>query len=190
MAEKRKIVAQFIEQIHPHNVWDLGANTGEFSRLASDRGYPTLAFDLDPAAVEYNYLSAREKKEANLLPLLLDLTNPTPALGWQNYERASWLERGPADAVLALALIHHLAIANNVPLTKTAEFFHQLGRWLIIEFVPKTDPQVQHLLATRQDIFPDYTLEKFQEAFLHKYIIHSSAVLPDSQRYLFLMKGR
>jgi hypothetical protein len=97
------------------------------------------------------------KKETHLLPLLMDFTNPSPGLGWHNHERDSLLERAPADALLALALIHHLAIANNVPLPQLAEFFRSLGHWLIIEFVPKDDSQVQILLASRQDIFPDTT---------------------------------
>jgi len=120
----------------------------------------------------------------------MDLTNPSPAIGWQNKERSSMIERGPADAVLALAGIHHLAISNNVPLTQLAEFFHQLGKWLIIEFVPKSDSQVQRLLTSREDIFTDYTVEKFTEAFQEKFTIHEVVSIQDSQRALFLMERK
>ena len=146
-------------------MWDLGANTGRYSRLASGRGIFTLAADADPAAVETNYLQTKEKRDKHLLPLLLDLTNPSAAIGWANQEHQSLLERGPADAVMALALVHHLAIANNVPLGRLAEFFSQLGQWLLIEFVPKSDSQVQLLLAARKDIFSDYHLDGFKAAF-------------------------
>jgi len=190
IAHKKETVERFIERIQPRSVWDLGANTGVFSRLASARGIPTVAWDLDAAAVEQNYQAAKKAKEANLLPLVLDLTNPSPAIGWHNRERLSLLERGPADAVLALALIHHLAIANNVPLPALAEFFHAAGRWLVIEFVPKDDAQVQRLLASRQDIFPDYTLAGFEAAFAARFILHEVVPIRDTARRLYLMEGR
>jgi hypothetical protein len=112
-----------------------------FSRIASQQNIPTLAFDIDPLAVEKNYLDCAAHQEAQLLPLVLDLTNPSPSLGWNNAERMSLLQRAPADAALALALIHHLAIANNVPLEALEEFFRGICRWLVIEFVPKEDPR-------------------------------------------------
>ena len=87
----------------------------------------------------------------------MDLTNPSPGLGWESEERDSLLERGPCDAALALALVHHLAIGNNLPLPMVARFLARVCRTLIIEFVPKSDSQVQRLLASREDIFPDYT---------------------------------
>ena len=187
---KRQAVQSCLERIQPRQVWDLGANTGEFSRLAAGQGIPTLAFDIDPAAVELNYQAVVTKKETHLLPLLMDFTNPSPGLGWHNHERDSLLERAPADALLALALIHHLAIANNVPLPQLAEFFRSLGHWLIIEFVPKDDSQVQILLASRQDIFPDYHVQGFEAAFGAAFSIHEKIVLPDTGRLLYLMEVR
>jgi ribosomal protein L11 methylase PrmA len=188
--KKRLVVSQFIQRITPSRVWDLGANTGEFSRLASDTGIPTVAFDIDPAAVELGYQTVVKNKETHLLPLVLDLTNPSPGLGWSNHERLSLIERGPVDAVLALALIHHLAISNNVPLVQLAMFFRQLANWLIIEFVPKSDSQVQKLLATRQDIFPDYTTDGFENAFSPYFTLHEKVALEESPRILYLMEGR
>ncbi|MDI6695924.1 MAG: hypothetical protein QME21_12825 [Anaerolineales bacterium] len=190
LEQKERFVASSIEQICPANVWDLGANIGRFSRLASQRSIFTLAFDSDPAAVDLNYQQCRIEKEKHLLPLLADLTNPSPPIGWQNQERMSLLERGPADVILALALIHHLAISNNVPLSRIAEFLHQAGKWLIIEFVPKSDSQVQKLLAARQDIFPEYDLDGFQRSFSSYFTVLRSEQIQDSQRVLFLMKGK
>lgn len=185
---KKKIVSQFLEQITPDSVWDIGGNTGVFSRLASQRGIRTLSFDLDPAAIEQNYRQARAEKSATLTPLILDLTNPTPAIGWDGKERQSIFERGPAGAVLALALIHHLAISNNVPLLRVAEFFAGLSRWLIIEFVPKEDSQVQRLLSSRQDIFTDYTEEGFTAAFSHYFEIRAVEAVSGSARKVFLLE--
>ena len=187
---KRQVVKEYLERIQPRQVWDLGANTGEFSRLAADQGMPTLAFDIDPAAVELNYQAVVSKKETHLLPLLMDFTNPSPGLGWHGREREALFERAPADALLALALIHHLAIANNVPLPRLAEFFRSLGRWLVIEFVPKQDSQVQILLASRQDIFPDYHEAGFEAAFGAVFTIHEKRPLPDTGRVLYLMEAR
>jgi len=190
MEHKRQVVSGFLERIRPASVWDLGANTGIFSRLASQRGIPTVAFDIDPAAVERNYRLCRVEKIPNLLPLVLDLTNPSPGIGWHNRERHSLLERAPADGVLALALMHHLAITNNVPLPRLAEFFKDVGRWLVIEFVPKEDPQVKRLLATRADIFPDYTTAGFEAAFAERFILRDQAPVIGSPRTLYLMENK
>jgi hypothetical protein len=145
--------------------------------------------DIDPAAVEKNYLECRTNKETHLLPLLGDLTNPSPDLGWALRERRSLPGRGPADLLLALALVHHLAIGNNVPLSQVARFFRSLGEWLIIEFVPKSDSQVKRLLASREDIFTDYTVEGFETAFRPYFELVRSTPVPDSERTLYLMRG-
>ncbi len=154
LEHKERLVASYLERIQPADVWDLGANTGKFSRLASQMNIPTIAFDIDPAAVEINYRQCVSDKETHLLPLIADLTNPSPGIGWQNQERMNLLERGPAEAVLALALVHHLAISNNVPLERVAEFFQRAGRWLVIEFVPKSDSQVQRLAGNPPGYLP------------------------------------
>ena len=188
--DKKKWVAEFLRAARPKSAWDLGSNTGAFSRLAAGQGVPTLSFDGDPDCVEINYLEGRKQGEKNLLPLLLDLTNPSPALGWAHAERMSWLERGQPDLVLALAVIHHLAIGNNLPLERLAKFFHGLGRWLIIEFVPKNDANAQKLLRVREDIFMDYSRENFEREFAKGFVLEQSQVLQDSERVLYLMRRR
>lgn len=191
MGGKRRLVAELLDTVvpAPKTAWDLGANTGLFSRVASGRGIQTVSMDIDPAAVEKNYLEGRANGEKHLLPLLGDLTNPSPDLGWALRERRSLSARGPADLLLALALIHHLAIANNVPLDNVARFFRSLGEWLIIEFVPKSDSQVQRLLASREDIFTDYTVSGFETAFCRCFDIVRSIPVPDSERTLYLLRG-
>ncbi len=169
-------------------MWDLGANTGAFSRLAAGVAGLTLSSDFDEAAVEKNYREMKKNKETNLLPLVLDLTNPSPGIGWQNQERDAFIDRGPVDAVMALALVHHLAISNNVPLADLAEFFARLGRWLIVEFIPKEDSQVKRLLATRKDIFVDYSKEGFEQAFCRQFIFREVTPIEGSQRIMYLME--
>jgi hypothetical protein len=187
---KKKIVEEFLDIMKPDTVWDLGANTGVFSRLASRRGIQTVAFDVDYIAVELNYRDCLDKNEKNLLPLVMDLTNPTPALGWENRERKSLLERGPADAVLALALLHHLAISNNLPFRRIAEFLSRACRWLVIEFVPKTDSQIRRLLATREDIFDHYTRADLEEQFNRFFLVERIAPVEGTERILYLMRNR
>jgi ribosomal protein L11 methylase PrmA len=190
MENKKKIVDEFIGRINPKNVWDLGANTGLFSRVAAERGSRVLAFDVDPAAVERNYRECAARGDGGILPLVLDLTNPSPGIGWENSERMSLLERGPADAVLAMALVHHLAISNNLPLAKIAAMFSGLCRSLIIEFVPKDDSQVQRLLATREDIFPHYHARGFEAEFSRFFSIVRCEKIEQSGRSLYLMKNK
>ena len=187
LADKRRAVESFVAEVRPRSVWDLGGNVGTFSRAAAAAGSQVVSFDIDPACVERNYLRVRADKEPNILPLLMDLANPSPAAGWENMERLSFLERGPADAVLALALIHHLAIGNNVPLERAARFFARAGRTLLIEFVPKSDSQVKRLLVTREDIFDRYTQDDFERAFSGPFEILRRLPLAGSERTLYVM---
>ena len=188
LEHKKEIVSAFLDRVNPKNVWDLGANLGMFSRIASDKGIQTISFDVDPAAVERNYLGCGARGDTDILPLLLDLTNPSPGIGWENEERMSIQDRGPADTVLALALVHHLAISNNVPLARIADFFSSICNSLIIEFVPKSDSQVQRLLSTREDIFPDYTQPVFEREFGKYFTIRSSVRIRECDRILYLMQ--
>ncbi|HEY3476783.1 MAG TPA: hypothetical protein VGK56_19355, partial [Anaerolineales bacterium] len=185
---KKQLVREWSAKVTPSLVWDLGANNGVFSRVAGEAGAYVVSSDIDPAAVEQNYRQMKAEKGENLLPLLLDLTNPSPGIGWANQERDSFAARGPADMVLALALIHHLAISNNVPLPQLAGFFAEYGRWLVIEFVPKSDSQVQKLLVSREDIFPTYTREGFESAFRTKFKICEAVSVRESKRVLYLME--
>ena len=186
LANKKEIVSSLIEQINPRTVWDLGSNDGTFSRIATRQNRFVVSFDIDPACVEKNYVLSREQNEKNMLPLLLDLTNPSPALGWNHTERESLINRGPVDLVMALALVHHLSISNNVPLDLVANFASKVSRNIIIEFVPKIDKKVQFLLRSRKDIFQDYTQNKFEEAFLKYFSLKEKIAIRDSQRCIYL----
>jgi ribosomal protein L11 methylase PrmA len=190
LGNKKEIISGFIDKISPKKVWDVGANMGFFSRIASDKNIPTISFDIDPIAVEKNYLGMKKNGEKNILPLILDVTNPSPAIGWENEERHSLIERGPTDLAMALALIHHLAISNNTPLVKIAGFFAQICQNLIIEFVPKSDSNTQRLLLTREDIFPNYNEEGFEKDFGKFFEIIERQKVKNSERTLYLMKKK
>ncbi len=166
---------------------DIGANDGYFSRLASSREVPTLACDIDPLVVEANYQKCLRDAEKFLLPLILDITNPSPDIGWENRERTAFLKRIHADTVVALAIIHHLAISNNLPLDQLALFFKEICSSLIIEFVPKSDSKTQRLLSSRKDIFVDYRQEVFEETFSRHFKIVQRRQIEESERTLYLM---
>jgi hypothetical protein len=187
MQHKKQIIEEFLSAVNTDVVWDLGANVGMFSRVASNKGLQTICFDIDPIAVEKNYLMCTEKGEINILPLIIDLTNPSPPVGWEHTERMSLLERGPAGLVFALALVHHLAISSNLPFYKIASFFNKICKALIIEFIPKNDSQVQRLLSNREDIFSDYTQQSFEYEFSKYFTICKSVHIKDSERILYLM---
>ena len=187
---KRTLVRDYVAAAAPTTVWDLGGNTGMFSRVAREIASSVVCFDIDPAAVELNYREVRRRGETGLLPLQLDLMNPSPGNGWAHEERLSLEDRGPVDLVMALALVHHLAIANNIPLARVSDFFARLGRSLVIEFVPKADSQVVRLLTNRPDIFPEYTIEGFERAFDRDWTTERKQRVGDSERTLYLMRRR
>jgi hypothetical protein len=184
---KKEIVSGFLAKTKSEVVWDLGANVGIFSEIACRKGAVTISFDSDPLAVERNFLQAQEKKLGNYLPLVMDISNPSGGVGWDTRERFSLENRGPADTLLVLALVHHLAISNNIPLIKIAAFFRKLCKSLIIEFVSKNDSQVKGLLSHRKDIFQDYDQKNFETAFKKYFTIQNKEKIPDSERTVYLM---
>ena len=125
-----------------------------------------------------------------MLPLLNDLSNPTPRQGWAHVERASLADRGPADVVLALALIHHVAIGNNVPLPSLLGWLADLGRTVVIEWIPKEDPMVQRLLASREDIFDDYSADAFELAAKPFFEVRQKEQVKKSLRHLYVLERR
>ncbi len=188
-AHKKELVSEYLAKAAPKEVWDLGANIGAYSRLASDGGTRTFAWDSDAGAVELAYRAALERGDANLLPLVLDVANPSPALGWALGERESIKERCRADVVMALALTHHLVLGAGIPFEEIASFFAELAPWLIIEHVDRADPKAARMLATRGEVRP-YTREAFEGAFRAKFDVVSDAGIRGSERHLYLMRRR
>jgi ribosomal protein L11 methylase PrmA len=161
---KRAFVGEFVARVKPRQLWDLGCNTGEFSALALEAGSSeVIGFDFDQGALDLAFVRARDEG-LTFLPLYLDAANPSPGQGWASTERKSLAGRCRADAVLALAFVHHLAIGRNVPLPRVANWLTGLAPAGVIEFVPKADPTVQLMLQLRKDVFPNYTEEAFLDA--------------------------
>lgn len=192
LKSKKKIVGQMLRSVSPAPkiVWDLGANDGTFSEMAAKTGAYTVAFDKDSLAVEQNYLKRDQLSEA-ILPLVQDLANPSPPLGWAHSERLSLVQRGPADVAMALALVHHLAITEHSPFTAIAKFFASICKFLIIEFVPKEDSNTQVLLSSfSHNMFAEYDREHFEAAFENYFSLQRLEAVTDSQRSIYLYKTK
>lgn len=190
MADKLRLVKACIDAAQPHTVWDLGANTGAFSRLGSAHGAYTVAFDGDPAAVERHYLDCRARTDTNVLPLVMDLTNPTGRIGWSHAERLSLVDRGPADLVLALGLVHHLCLSNRVPFAMVAEFFQRIAHALVIEFIPPTDSQVMTMVSRMPRATAGYSCEAFEREFANAFTIVQAATIQESGRRIYFMRSK
>jgi hypothetical protein len=188
--QKARLVTEFLGRTAAKNVWDLGSNTGYFSRLACEAGAFTIAMDSDPACVERIYLEMKRQRETKLMPLLIDLFNPTPPAGWLNGERASIFDRGSPELVMALALVHHLALTGNQPLENLAAFFERLAPWLVIEFVPESDPQARLLQAKRRGIHHPYDRQRFERCFNAHFTTVLVEPVSASGRVLYLMRRR
>jgi len=185
LAHKKRLISTCLEKIHPKTLLDLGSHDGSFTRLASQKSISCIACDSDPIAVEKNYTTSKELQDKYMLPLVEDLANPSASIGWQHHERNSFQSRMQTDCAMALALIHHLAISNNLPLGNIADFFATLAPHLLIEFIPKTDPMVKKLLSTRTDIFTNYTVEGFEKAFSEKFNIMEKEKIINSERIFY-----
>lgn len=182
-ASKRDYVRQFVANTMPSLLCDLGCNTGEYSVLALQSGADTaIGFDFDQNAIETAFRRA-QRENLNFLPLLLDVANPSPMQGWQQKERRGFSERAASQALLALALVHHLVIGKNIPMQQAVGWLVAQAATGVIEFVQKTDPMVIALLQLREDVFDDYSQESFENA-LQKYarIVHSKQVSANGRR--------
>lgn len=185
---KAEYVDRTVRALQPNLVWDLGANTGEYSLIAASSGAFVVSIDGDPACTESLYQKVSSDRGAKrILPLTMNLANPSPGLGWDGRERLSLRDRGPADLLLALALIHHLVFRSCVPLSSIAECFAGLAHYLLVEFVPPTDPMVERLMMSRVELSHPYDLEVFKSSFGKYFHFMDQKVLRNG-RVIFLCR--
>jgi len=166
-------------------VWDLGCNTGEYSRLAAEHADRVIAMDGDHLAVERLYAALKSEGDEKILPLLIDLAAPTPGLGWRGTERQALHDRGHPDLVLALALMHHMIIACHIPLDDWIDWLASLGGDLVIEWVGKDDPMVKKLLRNKDDRYADYTQDNLERALGRHWDITAREDLAGGTRVLY-----
>jgi hypothetical protein len=167
-------------------VWDIGANNGRYSRIAAEGARTVVAVDADQGPVELLYRDLRGEGDERILPLTMNLSDPSPGLGWRGLERRSLSERGKPDLVLALALIHHVAISANVPVKEFVDWIASLGAALVIEFPTREDPMVKKLLAPkREGLHPDYELGFFERTLKEAFEVERSERLESGTRVLY-----
>lgn len=185
---KQKIIQQWLVKVNPSSVADLGANTGEFSKLSATYTIQTIATDFDAYCINSLYKTIKKSGEKNVLPLIIDLSKPSPAIGVNNEERDSFIQRTSVDMAFALALIHHLAIGRNIPFEKMADFLSRICHHLIIEFVPKSDEKIRLMLTGKNDIYTQYSEGNFITAFNKYFTTEDKKAIPGSERTIYLMK--
>lgn len=187
---KKTFVEAAVEHAKPDLVYDCGGNTGAYSRVAAASGARCVLFDSDPLCVELAYRSEKASGNGRVLPLLMDLGNPTPALGFGLTERLGLLDRPRAGLVMALALVHHLRIRENIPFENLAKFFSRLGRTLVVEFVTPQDPILKAMLHPGRPAPDDYTVDGFVRAFSREFTLRETAWIPGVPRCLLRFDSR
>jgi ribosomal protein L11 methylase PrmA len=183
-------VDEFVRDVRPRMLWDLGCNAGRYGEraLASGAAY-VVGLDSDPGAVNRAFARARERRLA-LLPLHVDLVNPSPSQGWRGGERHSLVARGRPDALLAIAVVHHMAIGRNVPLEELVALLVDLAPEGVVGFVPHTDARARALFRGREEIFRAYTLDNFRSLLRSRARIVREQGLPGSDRMLIWFSSR
>jgi SAM-dependent methyltransferase len=190
LEKKRGFVHECLNETNPKRVLDVGCNDGEFSLIAAQHDASVVAIDSDPAVVGQAWRNACANN-ADVLPLIVDIGHPTPATGWDNSECASFLQRAQKkfDLVMVLAVMHHLIVAERIPLQKLAAFFARLvKRWLIIEWVPKEDPKFQAILRGRASLFQEIDVARFEQEMKRFFAIRRCLDLANGGRRLYLLE--
>ena len=189
-ASKKSLVREFLGQARPASVLDVGCNTGDYSRIAAECGASVLATDFDVGAVEQMYRRLRTEPAA-IVPMVVDIANPSPGIGYRNAERPPFLERARPDCVLALAVLHHLLVGANLPMAAVRDLFASIARkHLVLEFVPTDDVMFRKLIEFRVNLFGDVTLDRCLEVFGERFTLLRREPIRNSPRTLLLFEKR
>lgn len=187
--EKKNIISGWISDLPQlKTAIDVGANEGLFAELLAAKDIFTVAADSDHFSINALYKKIKNENIKNVVPVVADLANPSPALGVNNEEHAALTERMQSDLVLALALIHHLCIGKNISFALVALLFKRLGTYLLIEFVPKEDKKVREVLAYKKDVYDWYTQQNFEASFQRFFKTIRVQEINPSGRTLYLMQ--
>lgn len=184
---KRDFVARAAADRRWRMVWDMGCNTGNYSRIAADHADYVVAMDGDEKAIEQLYAALRSEGNERILPLVVNLADQSPNQGWNGKERKSLPERGRPELILSLALLHHLAITANIPLADLVHWLVSFGSHVVVEFVRRADPMVERLLLNRDDIYHDYHLEEFERLIGDRFRILDRTTTHGGTRVLFFL---
>jgi SAM-dependent methyltransferase len=188
---KERFVAAALASARPALCWDIGCNDGRHSRVAAEHSGYVVAIDADRTVVDSLYRELKRENVSNVLPLTIDVSDPSPALGWRHGERKPLAERRRPDFVLCLALLHHLAISANVPVADIVAWLHGLTGAGVVEFATADDPMVQRLLLRkRADDHPDYRREWFERSLADSFELVETLELAGGTRILYHVRSR
>jgi SAM-dependent methyltransferase len=187
---KETFVERVLGERHRALVWDLGCNTGRFSQIAEKYADCVVAIDSDHASVERLYQTLKASGSVKVLPLVVDVTDPSPNLGWRGLERRAMLGRGRPDLVLSLALVHHLVITSNIPLADVVEWFREMGGEIVVEFPTREDEMVKLLLRNKDQAYDDYSTEFFEACLANHFALCQRIVLPSGRRIIYHLTPR
>ena len=187
---KQAFIRQIVGQRPWHLVWDMGCNTGIFSKIASENSDYVVAMDTDQLSIEHFYQSLKTEGNTKILPLVVNLADPSPGLGWKGLERKALVDRGKPDLTLCLALIHHIVITANVPLREFIKWLAGLGTDLVIEYVTKDDPMVKGLLRNKKDNYTDYEQDYFEKCLSLSFNVDQQSQLHSGTRILYYGKSK
>lgn len=190
LSDKEIIFRKLIISTEFKTVLDIGANDGFFSKIISEKAASVVSVDFDSHCINSLYSYTKKHKVLNILPLCIDFSHPTPAIGFNNTERNSFLDRAQFDLVLALALVHHLAISKNIPFQNIAASFQKIAKTVIVEFISKKDEKVQQLLQNRKDNFSSYNEDEFLKAFGKYFNIISTTNIAGTHRNMYLLSRK
>lgn len=186
---KSAFVREVLADVRPSLVWDVGANDGHFSELAASAGSYVVAMDADELVVDRLYQRLRSSGQDRVLPLVVDLADPSPNLGWAGAERRDLPGRGRPDLVLCLAVLHHLAISGNVPVARVLDWLAGLDAAVVLEFATPEDPMVRRLVRNKRasDVHPDYDEQRLRALMAERFEIRRETALPSGHRTLFAL---
>jgi ribosomal protein L11 methylase PrmA len=190
---KERFVRQAIHSRAWKRVWDVGCNTGIYSRIAAENAELVVAMDADHPTVERMYQSLKKdpvRGPGSILPLVNNIVDFPVGLGWRGTERTSLVERGRPELCLCLAVVHHLVIGHGVPLRELLAWFAEMGTSLVIEFVSKSDPMVKRLLRGRHDGYADYEQPVFEKTLSELFSIRRTESLDSGTRVLYFAERR
>ena len=187
---KTDFLEKVLAEHRPTVVWDLGANDGHFSRVAATVAASVLAVDADEEVLDGFYRSLHADGNGVILPMLQDLSAPSPGLGWRGGERARLEARSSPDLVLCFAVIHHLVVGRNVPLRQVVDWLADLDSRVILEFVPPGDPMVELLSVNKRphEVHGDYDEESLRRYLADRFVVEAEEALPECDRRLFLLR--
>lgn len=187
--EKKDFVDSIAAKRHWGLVWDIGSNTGTYSRIAAGHARYVIAMDADCDTVDRLYRELVTEKYTNITPLVMDIKDPSPNRGWRGLERKSITNRESPELILCLAVLHHIVISANIPMSEFISWLAELRAFVVIEFISKEDPMVKHLLRNKEDNYDDYEQIYFEKYLEDHFQVLKRKELQNGTRTLYFVEA-